>query len=57
MTKKMIFGLLLTLVGMAFSLFCFIQPRPILGIIMGSTGFGVASLGPVCCFPLSWQWL
>ena len=25
MTKKMIFGLLLTLVGMAFSLFCFIQ--------------------------------
>ncbi|HIR68658.1 MAG: hypothetical protein ACLUGG_04880 [Oscillospiraceae bacterium] len=51
MTKKMIFGLLLTLVGMAFSLFCFIQAATHPWDYNGIDGLWGSFLGTGMLFP------
>ncbi len=51
MTKKMIFGLLLTLVGMAFSVFCFIQAATHPWDYHGIDGLWGSFLGTGMLFP------
>ena len=56
MNKKMVLGVLLSLIGAAYSLFCFIHAATHPWDYNGIDGLLGSFLGTHMLFPLSWPW-